>query len=160
MFSSNNVPKNLDLDFIYGDCDSHANEISELYSYTEEDDFFENRTCFEKLMKDYGFPIRWSEMNVKQRNCVIDNLANTIELIDRKERIKSVRSTLYLLQGLFGECLQIDEQMLFTNEFVIRLYKKEFFQIFVQLLLIEIDFSASDQTNQNTKNLKDSQGIN
>ena len=51
MFSSNNVPKNIDLDFVYADCDTYANEISELYSYTEEEDFFVNRTCFENLMK-------------------------------------------------------------------------------------------------------------
>ena len=64
-------------------------------------------------------------MNADQRDCVLDKLANTIELSDRKERLKSVRSTLYLLQGLFGECSQIDDQKLWTNEFVIKLYKKE-----------------------------------
>lgn len=160
MFTSTSVPKNIDLDFLYADCDTHANEISELYSYIEEDDFIENRTCFEQLMKDYGFPTRWSDMNEGQRNRVIDNLANTIELSDRKERTKSVRSTLYLLQGLFGECLQIDNQMQWTNEFVIRLYKKEFFQMFVQLLLIEIDYSVSDSVVHNpTNHLKDSQGM-
>lgn len=160
MFSSNSVPKNIDLDFIYADCDSHANEISELYSYTEEDDFFENRKCFEQLIKDLKLSTnKWSDMNDEQRNCIIDKLANTIELSDRLERTKSVRSTLYLLQGLFGECLQIDNQMLWTNQIVITLYKKEFFQMFVQLLLMEIDFSMSNENeivNNPPKSLKDS----
>lgn len=160
MFSSNSVPKNIDLDFVYADCDTLPNEISELYSYTEEDDFFENRSCFENLMKRYGFPFKWTEMTDGQRNCVLDSLANTIELSDRKERTKSVRSTLYLLQGVFGECSQIDEQRQWTNRFVIKLYKKEFFQMFVQLLLMEIEFSLSDANVRNPpKNLKDSQGL-
>lgn len=160
MFTTNCVPKNIDLDFVYADCDTLANEISELYSYTEEDDFFENRSCFENLMKHHGFPFKWTEMNERQRNCVLDGLANTIELSDRKGRTKSVRSTLYLLQGVFGECSQIDEQRQWTNRFVIELYKKEFFQMFVQLLLMEIEYSLSDANARNPpKNLKDSQGL-
>lgn len=159
MFSDASIPENIDFDFVYADCDSHSNEISELYSYSEEEDFFENRKCFENLMKEYGLPARWSEMTAAQRNGVLDNLANTIELSDRLERTKSVRSILYLLQGVFGECLQIDNQMLWSNELVIQLYKKEFFQMFVQLLLVEIDYATSDAVIRNPpKSLKDSQG--
>lgn len=159
--TSSNLPKVIDLDFIYADCDTHANEISEFYSYTEEDDFLENRSCFENLMKELNLPIKFSELNDKQRNFVIDKLANTIELSNKQERTKSVRSTLYLLQGLFGECVQLNDQRQWTNELVIKLYKKEFFQMFVQLLLIETDlpFFNSFQCEQ-TKNLKDSKGSN
>ena len=32
----------LDLDFVYDDTDTHANEIAELYSYTEQNEFQQN----------------------------------------------------------------------------------------------------------------------
>lgn len=161
MFSSTNAPKNTDLDFIYADCDTLANEISELYSYTEEDEFFENRKAFENLMRQYELPIKWTEMNENQHNCLLDRLANIIELSSHQERTKSVRSILYLLQGIFGECLEIEDQKQWAHKFVIKLYKKEFFHMFVQLLLMEIEFSLNDskEPQNQSKSSKDSQSM-
>lgn len=37
-------PRSIDLDFIYDDADTHANEIAELYSYTEQPELQLNLT--------------------------------------------------------------------------------------------------------------------
>lgn len=36
--------KSKDLDFVYDDADKHANEIAELYSYTEQSELIDNLT--------------------------------------------------------------------------------------------------------------------
>ena len=40
-----------DLDFEYSDADKHHVEIAELYSYTEDREFFFNRKCFEACLQ-------------------------------------------------------------------------------------------------------------
>src|SRR5882757_9096472 len=99
-----------DMEFEYNDCDHHCNEMSELYSYTEENEFITNKNIFEELMEDLGFPLKWTHMSTDQRNRVIQRLAEGCEMCDRTRRMRYIRAVLYLIQGNFAECLTIEEQ--------------------------------------------------
>ena len=54
MSALNNKDFDKDLEFVYDDCDNYANEISELYTYTEEPEFEINLENFEILLKSKG----------------------------------------------------------------------------------------------------------
>ena len=54
MTTQNTKDNDKDLEFIYDDCDSYENEISELYTYTEEIEFESNLENFEILLKTKG----------------------------------------------------------------------------------------------------------
>jgi hypothetical protein len=41
-----------ELDFQYADSDSHKNELAELYTYSEMDEFALNYDCFVKYMRE------------------------------------------------------------------------------------------------------------
>ena len=43
-----------DLDFQYDDADSYAAEMAELYSYSEEPEFFANKKCFDETATSLG----------------------------------------------------------------------------------------------------------
>lgn len=147
---------NIDLDFVYADCDSHANEISELYSYTEEDEFFGNRDRFHELMEDNGLPLRWSDMTDAQKQRVVELLSNTSEHADIQQRQMAIRATLYLLQGVFSECCEIEDQRKWTRQVVFYLYERDFFLLYVQLLSAELNRIEKTNPTVIQRNLQDS----
>lgn len=150
-----------DMDFEYNDCDSHCSEMSELYSYTEENEFITNKNIFEELMEDFGFPLKWSHMSSDQRNRSIERLAEGIEMSDRVRRMRNIRSVLYLIQGNFGECLTIEEQPKYCRQNVFLLYESGIFNVFVQLIHMEIEnsLSANSALRKPTVSLGDSLDI-
>jgi hypothetical protein len=126
-----------DLDFVYTDFDSHANEIAELYGYSEEDEFFNNRDLFHELMEDHGLPLRWTDMTDAQKQRVLELLSNLLEVTDVQQRQIGIRCCLYLLQGAFGECTDLNQQAKYARELAFQLYENEMFGQFVHLLNIE-----------------------
>ena len=150
-----------DIDFEYRDCDNESNEMSELYSYTEENEFFINKSIFEELMEDFGFPLKWTHMSPQQRTRVIERLSEGIEMSDRNRRMRSIRAVLYLIQGNFAECLTIEEQPKYSRQNVFVLYEFGIFTIFVQLIHMEIEnsLSANSALRKPTVSLGDSLDI-
>ncbi|XP_023209422.1 striatin-interacting protein 1-like [Centruroides sculpturatus] len=132
-----------DLDFIYDDADSHGNEIAELYSYTEDLEFLWNKTAFEELMEQYGYPKKWNGLATSQKEEIILRLLDVIEVSQRNTRMHAVRAILYLLQGAFGECMTLDQQPRIARENVFFLYKAGVFHTFVQLLNMEVENSSA-----------------
>ena len=51
-----------DIDFQYEDSDTHAAEIAELYSYTEQPEFGLNHAAFSELMTKFGLNNQWLKM--------------------------------------------------------------------------------------------------
>ena len=43
-----------DLDFLYEDADRYQCEIAELYSYTEEPEFLQNKKCLEESLEGHS----------------------------------------------------------------------------------------------------------
>jgi hypothetical protein len=137
------------INFTYEDTDSLQNEISELYSYSEESDFFANRNAFEESMEDCGLPLTWKHMVPEQQSLAINHLMTTLEVSCRTTRIKSCRALAYLIQGNFGECLTLEEQANNSRDNVFLLYKHGIFHSFVQQLMIE----ANVETKENKSSL-------
>ncbi|GIY46782.1 striatin-interacting protein 1 homolog [Caerostris darwini] len=132
-----------DLDFQYNDADEHVNEMAELYSYTEEADFFVHKKAFEDLMEEYGLPVRWTSMTNDQKEKAILRILDSIEMLQRPTRMQAARAVLYLVQGVFGECLVLETQAELARANVFLLYKFGFFHTFVQLLNMEIENSSA-----------------
>lgn len=144
------------INFIYQDTDQIQNEISEIYSYGEEADFFANRNAFEESMEDCGLPLAWKHMVREQQNQAISYLMTNLEVSCRSTRLKSCRALAYLIQGNFGECLTLEEQADNCRENVFFLYQQGIFQAFVQQLLIEADLGLSSNGQQSSSILSSS----
>lgn len=132
-----------DLEFVYDDADSHENEIAELYTYTEEAEFFLNKKAFEDTMKEYGFEPKWHTLDETARQDVALRLMDGVEVSPRAARMQAVRSILYIMQGAFGECTTLEEQPLRARQNVFLLYRHGFFHVFLQLLNMEIENSSA-----------------
>lgn len=146
------------IDFVYTDTDTHLNEVAELYSYSEETDFALNRTSFEELMEDYGFPLKWNHMSDGQKSRALQRMADGMELTDRVTRTRAIRAVLYLAQGNFGDCLVIEEQPRFARKNIFQLYEFGFFPIFIQLIHFESD-NALKMDNSTTIQTQNSLSI-
>lgn len=127
------------INYLYDDTDTYQNEISEIYSYSEESEFFSNRNAFEESMEDCGLPLAWKHMVKEQKWRAVNHLLTSLEVTCRSARIKSCRSLAYLIQGNFGECLTIEEQTKNCQENVFYLCEHNIFQLFLHQLLIEIN---------------------
>ncbi|KAL1418639.1 hypothetical protein MTO96_025820 [Rhipicephalus appendiculatus] len=132
-----------DLEFVYDDADSHENEIAELYTYTEEAEFFLNKKAFEDTMKEYGFEPKWHTLDETTRQDVTLRLMDGVEVSPRAARMQAVRSILYIMQGAFGECTTLEEQPHRARQNVFLLYRHGFFHVFLQLLNMEIENSSA-----------------
>uniref|UniRef100_T1JAT6 Far11/STRP N-terminal domain-containing protein n=1 Tax=Strigamia maritima TaxID=126957 RepID=T1JAT6_STRMM len=127
-----------DIEFSYSDADDHLREIAELYSYTEENEFHQNRKAFEELMEEYGIGAKWCKMNETQQRRVISRLLDQLEISQRAIRIKALRSVLYLLQGVFAEVESEEEQQHWERTNVFLLYANGVFTICAELLSMEV----------------------
>ncbi|ELU17163.1 hypothetical protein CAPTEDRAFT_164543 [Capitella teleta] len=127
-----------DLDFEYDDTDRYEVEISELYSYTEEPEFFLNKRCYDE-MEDQFMTKPWTKQTKEERKVHVLRLLNATDVSDHDKRMHSVRSILYLCQGCFGECSTEEEQQKWTQENVYLLYECGTFSAFCELLSMEIE---------------------
>ncbi|XP_046392923.1 striatin-interacting protein 1 isoform X2 [Ischnura elegans] len=135
-----------DLDFIYDDADCHANEIAELYSYTEQPEFQLNVKAFEDLMQDYKLKPSWQSLSESDRKSVVMKLLDHLEFLDKSMRMKAARCLLYLAQGCWAEVQSDEEQQQWAYENVLLLYKCGVFSSFVELLNIETENNTAATT--------------
>ncbi|UYV76198.1 STRIP2 [Cordylochernes scorpioides] len=135
----NIVGETPDLEFVYADADDHVNEIAELYSYTEEYEFFANKSAFEELMAEYGYPTKWNELSESRRAQAALRLLDGIEMSPHDQRMRSVRAVLYILQGTFAECLTLEEQPRRSRDAVFLFCRLGLFPTMVQLLFMEVE---------------------
>lgn len=138
------------IDFTYTDTDQHLNEIAELYSYNEDGDFALNKSSFEDLMEDYGFPLKWNHMSDDQKHRTVERMAEGVEVTDRTNRNRTIRSMLYLAQGNFADCLVIEDQPKFARKNIFKLYDYGMFPVFIQLIHFEIGNSLKALNNNET----------
>lgn len=86
------------MDFIYGDTDTHTNEIAELYSYTEQPELQLNVKSFEDQMEQYGLLPSWQRLQYTEKKSVIMKLLNQLEVSNKPVRMKAARCILYIAQ--------------------------------------------------------------
>lgn len=128
-----------DLDFVYADTDSHANEIAELYSYTEQPELQLNVKAFEDQMEQYGLPPCWQRLQNEERKSVLMKLLNQLEVSNKPLRMKAARCILYIAQGCWAEVQSDAEQQEWARGNVMLLYELGIFSAFIDLLNIEVE---------------------
>jgi len=136
-----------ELEFEYADCDSYENEIGELYSYTENPEFNVNKTSFEEFLQSTGHS-SWKSLDEEAKTILVDNLLESVTNKDKRE--KAVECLLYLVQGIFGECENNNEQEASCRNNCYLIYKNGGFAVVQQLLVIEIS-NATQQTTSTEK---------
>ncbi|XP_065181114.1 striatin-interacting protein 1-like [Sycon ciliatum] len=133
-----------DLNFVYADADTVEVEISELYSYTESEDFALNQTVGdEDISKHVGG--RWREASVRNRKRFIQVLLNQLELACVDKRTRAVRSMLYLIQGVFGECTDEAEQHVMAQRNAYLLASQGGLEQLVELLVMELGIAQNSE---------------
>ena len=142
-FQSANGTDFLDLEFTYADADTHLNEIAELYSYTEHNEFQLNVKAFEDQMELYNLKPLWQQLNKAEHESIILKLMDQLEVLDVGLRMKAARTLLYLAQGCWVEIQSDEEQQKLTRYNVMMLYRLGVFQAFVELLNLEIENSTT-----------------
>lgn len=140
---SDSGPDCPDLDFVYDDADTHMNEIAELYSYTEQEEFHTNLDSFVDQMSLYHLTPSWQKMDLSTKKSIINKLLDQVEVSDRNLRMQAARCFLYIAQGCWAEVQSDKEQVQWTRENVLLLYDQGVFHAFVELLNSEIDNSVS-----------------
>ncbi|XP_015429050.1 PREDICTED: striatin-interacting protein 1 [Dufourea novaeangliae] len=137
------TPISLDVDFVYNDADTHANEIAELYSYSEQYELHVNLTAFEEQMEFYKLRPWWQNLTEMEQKSVIYKLLDQLEVSNKQLRMKAARCILYLAQGCWAEVQSDKEQQDWTRTNVMLLYEAGVFPAFVELLNIEIENSTT-----------------
>lgn len=133
----------MDLEFTYADADSHLNEIAELYSYTEQNEFQHNVKAFEDQMEMYKLKPLWQQLDKNQHISIILKLIDQLEVLDNTMRMNAARTLLYLAQGCWVEVQSDEEQQSLSRYNVMLLYRSGVFQAFVELLNLEIENSTT-----------------
>lgn len=132
-----------ELDFVYDDCDNLANEIAELYSYTEHPEYQLNVKAFEDIMEEFNFPPSWQRLSDKQQRTVIMKLLEHLDVAISEIRMRATRCILYLAQGCWAEMQSDTEQAHWARINIMALYEMGTFSAFVELLNLEIVRSNS-----------------
>lgn len=131
------------MEFTYADADSHLNEIAELYSYTEHNEFQYNVKAFEDQMSVYKLKPLWQQLTHRDHESIILKLMDQLEVLDVSLRMKAARTLLYLAQGCWVEVQSDEEQQKLTRYNVMMLYRLGAFQAFVELLNLEVENSTT-----------------
>lgn len=131
------------MEFTYADADTHLNEIAELYSYTEHNEFQFNVKAFEDQMEMYKLKPLWQQLNKDQHQSIILKLIDQLEVLDNGLRMKAARTLLYLAQGCWVEVQSDEEQQSLSRYNVMMLYRLGVFQAFIDLLNLEIENSTT-----------------
>nr|XP_034839530.1 striatin-interacting protein 1-like [Maniola hyperantus] len=127
-----------EFDFVYDDCDTQENEISELYSYTEHPEFQCNLKAFEEIMEEFNYPPSWQKLTYKQQRTVVMKLLEHLDVAVSEIRIRATRCILYLTQGCWAEMQSGAEQATWARLNIMTLYDMGTFAAFVELLNLEI----------------------
>lgn len=150
-----------DLDFVYDDTDIAANEIAELYSYTEQPEFQLNVKAFEDQMEQYRLPPCWQKLTLQQRKSVVMKLLDQLEVSNKPLRMRAARCILYICQGCWAEVQSDTEQQQWALTNCMLLYDLGVFTAFTDLLNIEIENNAAATVamKKYTVSLADSQDL-
>ncbi|VDO99059.1 unnamed protein product [Soboliphyme baturini] len=137
----NPVKSDIIFDFKYGDCGSFLQELSELYSYSELENFLGNQKCYERCAELLKIA-SWTTASENERSNFVHFMLQEMERVEVEQRLTSIRCFLYLLQGNFAEC-DTKEQVfrnICVNAFL--LYRCGLWPSLCMLLRLELDADA------------------
>ncbi|VDK88806.1 unnamed protein product [Litomosoides sigmodontis] len=90
-----------DFEFAYTDCDTHAAELAELYTYSELEDWILNMRAYRDFTKSKMLDHKWSKLMESQQKNVLLSLLEELERVEPNRRLNAARSMLYILQGAY-----------------------------------------------------------
>ncbi|KJH42800.1 n1221-like protein [Dictyocaulus viviparus] len=92
-----------DIEFEYSDCDTLRNELAELYSYSELDDFGNNIQCWKVYAENNEIlpPFHFSTLPISKKTFILQDLCVRMESAEPDMRLASARIMLYILQGAY-----------------------------------------------------------
>lgn len=90
-----------DLDFVYADCDTHASELAELYTYSEIEDWALNVHCFRNYIDSKQLDPIWRSLTENQHKLIFLDLVEKMESAHSNIRLDAARVVLYILQGAY-----------------------------------------------------------
>ncbi|XP_050313692.1 striatin-interacting protein 1 homolog isoform X2 [Anthonomus grandis grandis] len=128
-----------DLEFVYNDTDTHVNEISELYSYTEQGELSLNLKAFEDQMEEFQLPPSWQKLSKENRYNIILKLVDQLEYSVKPVRMRTARCILYIAQGCWAEVQSDTEQQHWSRVNSLQLFQLGAFESLLPLLNLEID---------------------
>ncbi|CAD5232207.1 unnamed protein product [Bursaphelenchus xylophilus] len=92
-----------DIAFVYADCDSFANELSELYSYSEVDEFGATLSLYQNYAEERGISPIWIFNEKDEMKSVFSDIIQRLESANLNMRLDACGILLYILQGAYGD---------------------------------------------------------
>uniref|UniRef100_A0A5S6Q783 Far11/STRP C-terminal domain-containing protein n=1 Tax=Trichuris muris TaxID=70415 RepID=A0A5S6Q783_TRIMR len=139
-----------DIEFDYNDCDGLAQELNELYSYSESLEFFENYQAFRDFCSLRRFPA-WRELNRSDRCRLVEALLDQLESSVADRRLKALQALAYLLQGCFMDHVTEDDlvESISSNAFLC--YDCGVWSFLCMLLQLEVEQSKENDRGNKPK---------
>ncbi|CAF0947828.1 unnamed protein product [Didymodactylos carnosus] len=150
-----------EFNFIYDDSDILQTEIAELYAYSEEPEFVWNANAYDTLFraKHHGTD-QWKDLSPLEKTDFMVYLLEQCEFVDRTRRCSALRAILYLMQGVFYQCSDVDEYFTNVKENILIFYSCDGIQTFIDLFNMELERLCHDNSlKMMNKNLSDNQDI-
>ena len=123
-----------DVEFTYADAQSIHDEIAELYSYTEEEEYKRNKEAF---LVEFPGVTSWQELSDNRKKSCLNQLINKIDSIDDAVRIPAIHALLYLAQGAFEVGMTKDKLLKQSRDNVFLMYSCGVLHLIIQLLNLE-----------------------
>lgn len=123
-----------EIDFTYDDAQSIHEEMAELYSYTEEQEFTRNKEAF---IDEFPTLSNWCELSSNAKKSCLNQLINKIDSVDDTIRTPAIHALLYLAQGAFEEGMSEEDLFKQSRENVFLMYSCGLLQLVIQLLTME-----------------------
>ena len=82
---------------------------------------------------------KWVDYAREEKIEFLVYLLEQCELVDRARRCQAMRAILYLIQGVFYQCTDVDEYMSNAKENVLLLHACDGVQIFIDLFNMELN---------------------
>uniref|UniRef100_A0A1I7Y4Z8 Rab-GAP TBC domain-containing protein n=1 Tax=Steinernema glaseri TaxID=37863 RepID=A0A1I7Y4Z8_9BILA len=90
-----------DVEFVYSDCDSHGDELSKLYTYSEMEDWATNVHLFREYAKNREQKPFWCSYTEEQKRSILHDLIARLDTAQPDGRLEAARLALYILQGAY-----------------------------------------------------------
>ncbi|XP_064397800.1 striatin-interacting proteins 2-like [Halichondria panicea] len=129
------------LDFEYSDSDLLVNEISELYSYSENSEFETTRSLFHSGLESVFGPetTDWNKLTETQKKNFVMVMLDKYEVVGAQDRVLAVRSLLYLSMGNYEPGLEQEDLFMASRENVFLLLDLGVYEGTVELLRLEME---------------------
>lgn len=123
-----------DVEFTYADAQSIQDEMAELYSYTEEEEFVRSKEAYSR---EFPSITSWQGLSENEKKSCLNQLINKIDSIEDAVRIPAIHALLYLAQGAFEAGMSEDKLLKQSRENVFLMYSCGGLHLIIQLLNLE-----------------------